>query len=266
MPVSRDWVHELKLDGYRLQVHVRTNVQGGANVPKVRLFTRNGLDWTARMPGIARAAAELEVDSVILDGEVVVLDQMGRSSFSDLQAAFQNGKYADLVYFAFDILHLNGRNLRGLPLLTRKEILEKLLSTASTRFGSCDSASISKAKGDMVFAKACELGAEGIVSKLVSAPYTSGRGSTWLKKKGMLKQEFVIGGFTPVAKTGRGIGALLLGYYEGGRLLYAGRCGTGFSHEMERLLRVRLDALVQKAPSLCRAAARSQRECRLGQA
>ncbi len=248
VPVGRDWVHELKLDGYRLQVHVRTNVQGGPNVPKVRLLTRNGLDWTARMPGIARAAAELEADSIILDGEVVVLDQMGRSSFSDLQAAFQNGKYADLVYFAFDILHLNGRNLRGLPLLKRKEILEKLLSTgdAASVLRFCEHV---EAKGDVVFAKACELGAEGIVSKQVSAPYTSGRGNTWLKKKGVLKQEFAIGGFTPVAKTGRGIGSLLLGYYEGGRLLYAGRCGTGFSHEMERLLRVRMDALVQKAPS-----------------
>ena len=248
VPVSRDWVHELKLDGYRLQVQMRTNVQGGVNVPKVRLFTRNGLDWTARMPGIARAAAELEADSAILDGEVVVLDQIGRSSFSDLQAAFQNGKKADLVYIAFDILHLNGRNLRELPLLKRKEILEKLLSTADAASGLRFCEHI-EAKGDVVFAKACELGAEGIVSKLVSAPYTSGRASTWLKKKGMRKQEFVIGGFTPVAKTGRGIGALLLGYNEGGRLLYAGRCGTGFSHEMERLLRVRLDALVQKAPS-----------------
>jgi bifunctional non-homologous end joining protein LigD len=179
---------------------------------------------------------------------VVILDHTGRSSFSDLQAAFQNGKHADLVYFAFDILHLNGRNLRGLPLLKRKEILEKLLSASDTgpavRF--CEHI---EAKGDLVFKKACELGAEGIVSKLISAPYTSGRGSSWLKMKGTLKQEFVIGGFTPVAKTGLGIGSLLLGYYDGGKLFYAGRVGTGFSREVERMLRVRLDALVQRAPS-----------------
>ncbi|HKF49378.1 MAG TPA: DNA ligase D [Terracidiphilus sp.] len=248
VPVSANWVHELKLDGYRLQVHVRTYAKGGAGVPQVRLFTRKGLDWTARMPGIVRAAAELGVDSAILDGEVVVLDQLGRTNFSLLQAAFQNGKNAELIYFAFDILHLNGRNLRGLPLLRRKEILEKLLPgpNAASPLRFCEHI---EARGDVVFRKACELGAEGIVSKQVSAPYTSGRGSTWLKKKGMMKQEFVIGGFTPVAKTGRGIGALLLGYYDGDRLLYAGRCGTGFSHEPERMLRVRLDALAQKAPA-----------------
>lgn len=100
-----------------------------------------------------------------------------------------------------------------------------------------------------MFAKACELGAEGIVSKLVTAPYTSGRGNSWLKLKGTQKQELVIGGFTPVARTGRGIGALVLGYYEGDRLIYAGRCGTGFSQETERMLRSRLDALVEKTPS-----------------
>ncbi|HWE84142.1 MAG TPA: DNA ligase D [Terracidiphilus sp.] len=246
-PSGEKWVHELKLDGYRTQVHVR-NSQGGSKVPKTRIYTRKGLDWTARMPGLARAAADLGVESAILDGEVVALDHTGRTSFSDLQAAFQNGKQADLIYFAFDLLHLNGYNLRGLPLVKRKEILEKLLArpdgNSDLRF--CEHL---QANGNLVFRKACELGAEGIVSKLVSAPYTSGRGNAWLKMKGTMKQEFVIGGFTPVAKTGHGIGALLLGYYDGGRLLYAGRCGTGFSHSVERALRIRLDALVQKTPS-----------------
>jgi bifunctional non-homologous end joining protein LigD len=247
-PRGPNWVHELKLDGYRTQVHVRTTSQDGSKISKARLFTRKGLDWTARMPGLARAAADLGVESAILDGEVVVLDHTGRTSFSDLQAAFQNGKQADLVYFAFDLLHLNGHNLRGLPLLKRKEILEKLLAhpNGGSELRFCEHL---RANGDLVFRKACELGAEGIVSKLVSAPYTSGRGNAWLKMKGTMKQEFVIGGFTPVASTGHGIGALLLGYYEGGRLLYAGRCGTGFSHATERALRIRLDALVQKAPS-----------------
>lgn len=246
-PNGRAWVHELKLDGYRIQVHVQTSAQDKGKVGKARLFTRKGLDWAARMPALARAAAELGVESAILDGEIVVLDEGGRSSFPDLQAAFQNGNQAGMVYFAFDLLHLNGRNLRGLPLIKRKEILEKLLSQADPhpvlRF--CEHI---QASGDVVFAKASELGAEGIVSKLVAAPYTSGRGNTWLKMKSKMMQEFVVGGFTPVAKTGRGVGSLLLGYYDGGKLLYAGRCGTGFSHELERILRVRLDALVQKAP------------------
>jgi len=247
-PSGPKWVHELKLDGYRTQVHVRSTSQGGSKVAKARLFTRKGLDWTARMPGLARAAAELGVESAILDGEVVVLDQTGRTSFADLQAAFQNGKQADLVYFAFDLLHLNGHNLRGLPLLKRKEILGRLLASTggNSELRFCEHL---EADGNLVFQKARELGAEGIVSKLISAPYTSGRGNTWLKMKGTMKQEFVIGGFTPVARTGHGIGALLLGYYEGEKLVYAGRCGTGFSHAVEGALRVRLDALVQKTPS-----------------
>ncbi|HEY2861046.1 MAG TPA: DNA ligase D [Terracidiphilus sp.] len=244
-PSGSEWVHELKLDGYRTQLHIRRDAKGQR---KVRLFTRKGLDWTVRMPRLAQSAATLEVESAILDGEVVVLDDAGRSSFSDLQAAFQNGKRVELIYFAFDLLHLNGRNLRALPLLKRKEILYKLLAQqqdgSALRF--CEHI---QANGDLVFKKACELGAEGIVSKRIAAPYISGRGNNWLKRKGTLKQEFVVGGFTPVAKTGRGIGSLLLGYYDGQRLIYAGRCGTGFSHDTERMLRTRLDALVQKTPS-----------------
>ncbi len=243
-PDGRNWVHELKLDGYRVQMHV----QGEGKSAKTRLFTRKGLDWTARMPSLAHTADRLGVTGAILDGEVVVLDEFGRSSFPDLQAAFQNGKHRSMVYFAFDLLHLNGRNLRGLPLLERKEILEKLLSEADSN-GALRFCEHIQARGDVVFAKASQLGAEGIVSKLVTAPYTSGRGNTWLKKKSTIKQEFVIGGFTPVAKTGNGIGSLLLGYYSRGKLHYAGRCGTGFSQAMERMLRVRLDALVQKTSS-----------------
>jgi bifunctional non-homologous end joining protein LigD len=258
-PGGRNWVHELKLDGYRIQVHVQGGAQGAGEGAKVRLFTRKGLDWATRMPTLAQAAARLGVASAIVDGEVVVLDESGRSNFPELQAAFQNGKHGDMVYFAFDLLHLNGRNLRVLPLLQRKEILEELLSQADSsgvlRF--CEHI---KARGDIVFAKASELGAEGIVSKLVTAPYTSGRGNTWLKMKSTIKQEFVIGGFTPVSKTGHGIGSLLVGYYDGGKLLYAGRCGTGFSHAIERMLRVRLDALAQKAPSF----AELPREARKG--
>jgi bifunctional non-homologous end joining protein LigD len=244
-PNGADWVHELKFDGYRTQVHVQTNSQSGGKFPKARLLTRKGLDWTARMTHVAQAAAELGVESAILDGEIVALDSEGRSSFSDLQSAFQDGKQADLTYFAFDLLHLSGHNLRGLPLLKRKTILAKLLaqSEAGSTLRLCEHI---QADGATVFTKACELGAEGIVSKLSSAPYTSGRGNGWIKLKCKLQQEFVVGGFTQLAKGGQGIGALLLGYYEDGRLCYAGRCGTGFTREVERTLRIRLDALVRK--------------------
>jgi bifunctional non-homologous end joining protein LigD len=247
-PNGADWVHELKFDGYRTQIHVQTKSQPGGNIPKARLFTRKGLDWTARMAHVAQAAAKLGVESAILDGEVVALDSEGRSNFSDLQSAFQNGGQADLTYFAFDLLHLNGHNLRGLPLMKRKTILAKLLaqSKAGSTLRLCEHI---QADGGVVFTKACELGAEGIVSKLSSTAYTSGRGNAWIKLKCKLQQEFVIGGFTPLAKGGQGIGALLLGYYEDGKLCYAGRCGTGFTREVERMLRIRLDALMRKGPA-----------------
>lgn len=244
-PAGDDWIHELKLDGYRIQIHLLASGKAATDASRVKLFTRTGLDWTHRIPGLAKAAAELEVESCILDGEFVALDREGRSNFSDLQAAFQKGKQENLVYFAFDLLHLNGRDLRVLPLLERKAILSELFSNfeTGTTLRLCEHI---KGRGQDVFAKACQLGAEGVISKLASAPYISGRGNTWLKMKCGLQQEFVIGGFTLPNKGGRGIGALLLGYYEGSKLRYAGRVGTGFSDETHRALRDRLDPLVQK--------------------
>ena len=244
-PTGNDWIHELKLDGYRIQIHVASSRKGANDAPAVTLFTRTGLDWTHRMNGLAQTAAKLKVESCILDGEFVALDHEGRSNFSDLQAAFQEGKQANLVYFAFDLLHLNGHNVRKLPLLERKAILAELFSQVDQGSALRLSDHI-EGRGSEVFAKACELGAEGVVSKLASAPYTSGRGNAWLKMKCALQQEFVIGGFTLPERGSRGIGALLLGYYEGGKLRYAGRVGTGFSDEAHRMLRDRLDPLVKK--------------------
>ena len=240
-PTTKEWVHELKLDGYRVQIHLRND---GAH-RETRLLTRNGLDWTARMPELSKAAATLDVDSAILDGEVVVLDSHGRASFGDLQASFQKKSDRHLLYFAFDVLHLNGHNLRDLPLLRRKKILADVLSKVEpdSPLRMCEHI---EAPGGQVFKSACKIGAEGIVSKIASARYTSGRSGVWLKLKCALQQEFVVGGFTPPSKGGRGLGALLLGYYEDGKLRYAGRVGTGFKHETERTLRIRLDALVQK--------------------
>lgn len=242
-PAGEDWIHELKLDGYRIQIRV---VSGKNGTSTVALFTRTGLDWTHRMRGLAQAAAKLKVESCILDGECVALDHEGRSNFSSLQAAFQGGgKQNSLVYFAFDLLHLNGHNVRNLPLLERKAILAELLSHAEVGSALRVSEHI-EGRGPQVFAKACELGTEGVVSKLASAPYSSGRSNAWTKMKCALQQEFVIGGFTAPERGVRGIGALLLGYYEGGKLRYAGRVGTGFSDQTHRELRERLDLLMQK--------------------
>jgi len=244
-PNGDDWVHELKLDGYRLQIHVRPPRGGNGSAPQVTLFTRNGLDWTNRMPDIAQAAAKLDVESAILDGEVVALGENGATSFADLQAAFQDGKQTLLTYYAFDLLHVNGRNVRGLTLLERKEILKRIVEGA----GEEDILRFSEhldASGEEIFGKACRLGAEGIVSKTKHGKYQSGRSGAWLKVKCIQEQEFVVAGFTLPSHGGNGVGALLLGYYEGKKLRYAGRSGTGFTQATHRSLRTRLDKLAQK--------------------
>jgi bifunctional non-homologous end joining protein LigD len=241
-PPGDRWLHELKLDGYRIQVRIE---QPQPNTPrKVSLHTRNGLDWTHRMPDIAREAARLRVNSALLDGEVVVLDESGKTSFAELQAAFE-GKKKHLTYFAFDLLHLDGHNLRTLSLMRRKEFLEGLIG----EIGENDILRYSqhvRGEGAQMFANACKLGAEGVVSKLFEVPHASGRSKEWLKAKCVHEQEFVVGGFTLPSKGGVGIGALLLGYYENGKLIYAGRSGTGFTQAMRVQLRKKLEDLTQK--------------------
>ena len=243
-PTGDDWIHELKLDGYRIQMQIRPAT--GSGKKRVTLLTRKGLDWTHRMPDLARAAEQLPVDSAVLDGEVVVIDEKGGTSFSDLQAAFQEGAKVDLTYFAFDLLHLDGHKLRDLPLLERKEFLAKLFASLP------DDSPIHLSEhfdgdGPQIFHKACGLGAEGIISKSASAPYTSTRGNTWLKAKCFLEQEFVVGGFTEPSNGSHGIGALIVGYYDNGKLRYAGRSGTGFTQKSQQTIRKQLDKLVQSS-------------------
>jgi bifunctional non-homologous end joining protein LigD len=248
-PDEKDWIHEIKLDGYRIQIHVRSTLKNRSQARAATLFTRKGLDWTHRMPDIAQAASALNVTDAILDGEAVVLNEQGISDFGGLQAAFQEGKNRYITYFAFDLLHLDGHNLRDLPLLERKQILAGLLA------GDRSAAPLHlsehfEANGTEVFAKACALGAEGIVSKLKAAVYQTGRSSAWRKIKCTLEQEFVVIGFTAPSKGGHGIGALLLGYYEEGKLCYAGRTGTGFTQKMSANLRTRLNPMIQPQSSL----------------
>jgi bifunctional non-homologous end joining protein LigD len=240
-PEGDDWLHELKLDGYRIQIHVIEEKPGDR---RSVLYTRSGLDWTHRMPDIAKTASQLLVKSALIDGEVVVLDSSGKTSFADLQAAFQEEKHAHLTYFAFDLLHLDGHNLRGLALDKRKAILEGLLGELKDDSILRYSQHI-RARGEETFRNACKLGAEGIVSKLADSKYTSGRSKTWLKAKCVHQQEFVVGGFTPPTKGGPGVGSLLLGYYEDEQLRYAGRTGTGFTQITQKKLRKRLDELRQ---------------------
>jgi bifunctional non-homologous end joining protein LigD len=237
-PSSDGWLHELKLDGYRVQAR-----KDGAGV---KMLTRTGLDWTARMRAIATAVAKLPVESATLDGEVVVLAADGTTSFANLQAAFQEGATHPLTYFCFDLLHLNGRSTRDLPLRERKALLEEILAQADPHaVHLCEHL---ESDGTVIFHKACEMHAEGIVSKRAAAKYCAGRGSDWLKCKCLHEQEFVIGGYTlPSAGHAgmRGVGALLLGYYAHGKLVYAGRVGTGFTQKTHKMLRDKLEPLAR---------------------
>jgi bifunctional non-homologous end joining protein LigD len=234
-PAGDGWLHELKLDGYRIQAR--------KDGDRVQLLTRTGLDWTHRMKTIAALVGELPAEGAILDGEVVVLAENGSTSFADLQAAFQEGEKKPLTYFVFDLLHLNGHSIRDLPLSKRKQMLAKVVDGAGEflRF----SEHIVGGGGE-VFKKACELRAEGIVSKRAASMYSSGRSGDWLKLKCVHEQEFVIGGFTLPSNGSHGVGALLLGYYDAGKLIYAGRTGTGFTQKTHRSLRDQLDKLRQK--------------------
>ena len=237
-PSSKGWLHELKLDGYRIQARKEG--------PRVQLLTRTGLDWTHRMKTIAAQVSTLPCQQAILDGEVAVIDENGNTSFADLQAAFQEGPKKPLTYFIFDLLHLNGRNLRTLPLLERKSILASLLTNSGEYIRLSEHLD---SNGAEIFRKACELHAEGIISKRAEAKYISGRTTDWLKIKCVHEQEFVIGGFTLPGKghTGiHGVGALLLGYYRDGKLIYAGRTGTGFTQKTHSVIRTQLEKIRQK--------------------
>jgi bifunctional non-homologous end joining protein LigD len=233
-PAGDRWVHEIKLDGYRIQVRIEKG--------RVQLLTRNGLDWTHRMTALAEAASQFPVKSAIVDGEVVVLSPDGTSSFASLQAAFQEGSKHHLTYFAFDLLHLDGHNLRDLPLIERKKILHSILAQSATQEDIRLSEHLT-GDAEHVFQKACELGTEGIVSKLADGRYINGRGSSWVKIKCYQEQELVIGGFTLPTNGIHGVGALVLGYYRGGKLIYAGRTGTGFTQKIHKMLRDKLEKL-----------------------
>jgi bifunctional non-homologous end joining protein LigD len=232
-PTGKDWLHELKLDGYRMQARIENG--------KVQLLTRSGLDWTHRMRPLATALAALSAKTALLDGEVIVLDENGISSFAALQTAFQEGAKHALHYYVFDLLHFNGHSLRTLPLTERKGLLAQLAEELDD-----DAIRISEHVRDekaAIFEEACRHGAEGIVSKRADSVYLSGRSASWVKVKCGLRQEFVIGGFTLPTKGGDGLGALLLGYHQDGKLLYAGRAGTGFTQKSQVQIREKLEAI-----------------------
>ena len=236
-PPGDDWVHEIKLDGYRILLRIERG--------RVKLLTRNRQDWTTRFPAVADAAAALPVKEALLDGEIVALDRAGVSSFQALQRADQLETGRALVYVAFDLLFLDGRDLRPLPLVERKARLARLLKG---RRGRLRYSAHFDVPGQRVYERACRRGLEGIVSKLKNAPYVSGRGPAWLKVKCVARQELVIGGYTDPEGARAEFGSLLLGVHDrDGRLVYAGRVGTGFDHATLRSLGARLRKLEQSA-------------------
>jgi bifunctional non-homologous end joining protein LigD len=244
-PAGEGWIHELKLDGYRVLSSVgapRGRRRGAARA--ARLVSRNGLDWTERFEGLAAALASLPVRSALLDGEVVALTDDGKTSFEALQRALR--ERAELTYFLFDLLHLDGRDLAGEPLVERKRRLRELLERVDDpRLRYTDHV---EGPGDEIFARACRLGAEGMISKRADAPYRPGRGRDWLKVKCVQRQEVVIGGFTEPEGSRTGFGALLVGVHEDGELRYAGKVGTGFDAAALGDLRRRLARLERRAP------------------
>jgi bifunctional non-homologous end joining protein LigD len=226
-PAGAGWGHEVKFDGYRMQLRVA----GG----KASLLTRKGLDWSAKFPALSAAGARLP--DAIIDGEVAALDSAGRPDFSALQAAIAEGRTDDLVYFAFDLLFSGSEDLRERPLSERKARLKALLAAAPADIRYVDHI---LAEGPDVLRSASAMGMEGIISKRLDAPYRSGRSDAWVKSKSRPGQEVVIGGW---ATTKGAFRSLIVGIYRGGRLVPVGRVGTGFGRDKVARLLPKLRAL-----------------------
>jgi bifunctional non-homologous end joining protein LigD len=233
-PEGEDWLHEMKFDGYR----ILSRIDKG----RATLWSRNARDWTAQFPGIADALSRLQAKQGLLDGEIAVLVPNGTTSFQALQNAMSTGGQGELVYFVFDLLHLDGQDLTGAPLEARKHALEKLVGT--NRDGPIRYSTHVVGQGEEFFSQACRRGLEGVVSKRRDRPYEPGRGRSWLKVKCVHEQEFVVGAFTEPKGTRTGLGALLLGVNDpSGGLAYVGKVGTGFTGDSAHRLRTRLDHL-----------------------
>jgi bifunctional non-homologous end joining protein LigD len=236
-PEEAGWLTEIKFDGYRILASLD---QG-----KVRLLTRNGNDWTDRLPAVAKAVSQLYVDSAMVDGELVALDKDGISSFPALQAALSNGRDENLVFYLFDLLHLDGWELKKCALRDRKDRLKGL----DTWHGMLRYSDHHDGDAARMRQAACEMKLEGIICKKADAPYRPGRGHDWLKVKCAGREELLVIGWTEPSGSRTGLGALHLGYYDpAGHLHYAGGVGTGFSDETLAMLRDRLDGLGTTPP------------------
>ncbi|MFC4255825.1 DNA ligase D [Altererythrobacter xixiisoli] len=222
VPAGNDWLHEIKFDGYRTMIATAAD--------KVAVFTRSGKDWTDKFAPLARAIAELDLPACLIDGEIVAYDAQGNPDFSTLQGVLKRGHGAQaesdrLALHAFDLLHLNGDDLTGLPLIERKERLAALLQHAVPPIHVADHVI---GLGEKLYRQMCDAGQEGIISKRIDSRYREGRGSNWVKVKCTRRQEFVIVGWTKSSARGRPFASIVLAQNEGGSLVYKGKVGTGF--------------------------------------
>ncbi|HLO39768.1 MAG TPA: DNA ligase D [Phycisphaerales bacterium] len=241
-PVGDEWIHEVKFDGYRLLCYIENRA--------VKLMTRGGKDWTSRFDRVAQDLAGLGAQSAIIDGEVCFIDPRGKSSFQGLQNAIKDGGSQSLILYAFDVLYLDGVDLRRAALLDRKNVLRGLIENRPglqhLRYSDHIAGS-----GEEIHARACGMSMEGIVSKLADAPYQPGRSRTWLKVKCGQRQEFIIAGYTAPGGSRTHFGALLLAAHDAqGRLIYTGQVGTGFSQATLRDVMRRLTPLKRDAHPL----------------
>lgn len=235
-PSGDEWLHELKFDGYRMVCHLERG--------QARFWSRNGKDWTEKFPNLAAALKKFPAVTAVLDGEVVIVDKAGRSSFQKLQQSMGRGgdKVPPFVFEIFDLIYLDGYSLTQTPLRERKAALEQLLARVEGK-GVLRYSDHVEGNGAQFFRQACEYGIEGIVSKLADSRYESTRNRNWLKTKCVKRQEFVIAGYTPSKNAFPGFGSLVLGVYDQGKLVYCGRVGTGFSIKQRLELQKKLDRL-----------------------
>lgn len=232
--LSRDWIYEVKFDGYRLLARVDKN--------SIQLFTRNGHDWSAKLPNLVNALRRYKLAPAWLDGEIVILNERGIPDFQALQNAFDQGRSDHILYYVFDLPFHAGRDLRSLPLIQRKNLLAAVFEPTIVdpiRLSDC-----LKATGQDLLASACQLGLEGIIGKRKTSTYQSRRSSDWIKLKCSQRQEFVIGGYTDPQGSRHGFGSLLLGVYNAkGTLQYSGNVGAGFSSKKLNEIKKQLMAL-----------------------
>jgi bifunctional non-homologous end joining protein LigD len=238
-PNGREWLHEMKFDGYRNQCRIYNG--------HIQMLTRSGIDWADKYGSLTKEIEKLPTDNALLDGEIIWVDDQGHSNFQGLQNALSEKSYGRLVYYVFDILHLDGEDLRDKLLYERKEILKNLLSGLGNSKILYSEHWTTGAQH--MIEQACKLQLEGIVSKDADAPYSSGRDMHWQKTKCSLRQEFVIGGYAESTKD-RPFSGLLMGVYDkNGKLRYAGKVGTGFTEESLREIEKKLKPLeTDKSP------------------